>query len=405
MGPELGEVGVLDQDTRPVRAIGPVGGVNGDRRGGTGGQGGLLRRFPRRDAENPVCPAFRSVVRADYCEGVRTARVVRCSRSGHREPPRPRPRRRRARPGGRRTSAAPGRERGLRRSAVSPELPVLVDERGAADGLGGHRQPHDDSPGRRQATSSCTRHASGPTAGDARQAVVVAPAHAFELSGPFCANCSARAACQWRATSRRSAASSRCSVGQPVLFLRRSAHQALVLGCDREPRLSSSRRGRPGHQRDPGDADWPSSACSPSAAAGSHSPSVATRGRPPRSPPRSATPRRLTVDLVDARATAAMAAAVARRVSAIHTVVYASGQVLSLDYISRLPASRFREQVGDDVVAFYNLVQPCVDPAPAEQGEPHRRGRDNRRHPCGVARHSSPPRRRRLSPRSSGTHL
>jgi 3-oxoacyl-[acyl-carrier protein] reductase len=69
-----------------------------------------------------------------------------------------------------------------------------------------------------------------------------------------------------------------------------------------------------------------------------------------------------SLDLKDAAATAAVVAAVAQRFGSIHTVVYASGPFVALEYVSRVTPATFSEQVQNDVIAFYNLVHPSIEP-------------------------------------------
>jgi 3-oxoacyl-[acyl-carrier protein] reductase len=68
------------------------------------------------------------------------------------------------------------------------------------------------------------------------------------------------------------------------------------------------------------------------------------------------------VDLVDAGAAGAALAAVERHFGAIHTLVYAAGPYVPLQYLSRVSPQRFKEQVDADTIAFFNLVQPAIEP-------------------------------------------
>jgi NAD(P)-dependent dehydrogenase (short-subunit alcohol dehydrogenase family) len=67
------------------------------------------------------------------------------------------------------------------------------------------------------------------------------------------------------------------------------------------------------------------------------------------------------LDLTDADAAEAVLDAVAERFGGIHTIVYASGPHVQLDYLSRITPQRFREQVEADSIAFFNLVQPAIE--------------------------------------------
>jgi 3-oxoacyl-[acyl-carrier protein] reductase len=75
-----------------------------------------------------------------------------------------------------------------------------------------------------------------------------------------------------------------------------------------------------------------------------------------------------SVDLKDAEATAAVVGAVEERFGAIHTLVYASGPFVSLDYVSRVTPAAFREQVENDAIAFYNLLFPAIEPLRRSKG-------------------------------------
>ena len=66
------------------------------------------------------------------------------------------------------------------------------------------------------------------------------------------------------------------------------------------------------------------------------------------------------LDLRDVDATAAMLTELEERFGGIHTVVYASGPFVQLDYLSNVTPQQFREQLEADAVAFFNLVQPAI---------------------------------------------
>ena len=75
-----------------------------------------------------------------------------------------------------------------------------------------------------------------------------------------------------------------------------------------------------------------------------------------------------SVDLKDADAAATVVAAAEERFAAIHTLVYASGPYVALDYVSRVAPATFREQLENDAVAFYNLVHPAIGPLRRSKG-------------------------------------
>jgi NAD(P)-dependent dehydrogenase (short-subunit alcohol dehydrogenase family) len=63
------------------------------------------------------------------------------------------------------------------------------------------------------------------------------------------------------------------------------------------------------------------------------------------------------LDLTDAEAAAAVVSAAGE----IHTLVYASGPFVPLDYISRVTPEQFRAQIDADAVAFFNVLRPAVE--------------------------------------------
>jgi 3-oxoacyl-[acyl-carrier protein] reductase len=67
------------------------------------------------------------------------------------------------------------------------------------------------------------------------------------------------------------------------------------------------------------------------------------------------------LDLTDAAATASLLAEIDEQFGGIHTIVYASGPFVQLEYLSRVTPEKFREQLESDTVAFYNLVQPAIE--------------------------------------------
>jgi NAD(P)-dependent dehydrogenase (short-subunit alcohol dehydrogenase family) len=66
------------------------------------------------------------------------------------------------------------------------------------------------------------------------------------------------------------------------------------------------------------------------------------------------------LSLEDEEATAAFLADVAERYGGIHTLVHAAGPHVRQVHLSKVPPSEFRRQVEQEVVAFFNLVQPAL---------------------------------------------
>jgi NAD(P)-dependent dehydrogenase (short-subunit alcohol dehydrogenase family) len=66
------------------------------------------------------------------------------------------------------------------------------------------------------------------------------------------------------------------------------------------------------------------------------------------------------LDLTDAAATAQFLAEANERFGGIHTLVYASGPHVPMVHLSRVTPEQFREQIEQDAVAFFNLVQPAL---------------------------------------------
>jgi NAD(P)-dependent dehydrogenase (short-subunit alcohol dehydrogenase family) len=64
--------------------------------------------------------------------------------------------------------------------------------------------------------------------------------------------------------------------------------------------------------------------------------------------------------LEDEQATAAFLAEVAERFGGIHTLVYASGPHVPMIHLSKVTPAEFRRQIEQDVIAFFNLVQPAL---------------------------------------------
>ena len=66
------------------------------------------------------------------------------------------------------------------------------------------------------------------------------------------------------------------------------------------------------------------------------------------------------LDLVDADATNEFLADAARHFDGIHTLVHAAGPFVPQIHLSRVEPAQFKQQVEEDVVAFFNLVQPVL---------------------------------------------
>jgi 3-oxoacyl-[acyl-carrier protein] reductase len=70
--------------------------------------------------------------------------------------------------------------------------------------------------------------------------------------------------------------------------------------------------------------------------------------------------RAWSLDLVEADATSEVLADAARHFGGIHTVVHAAGPHVPQIHLSRVDPARFKQQVEEEVVAFFNLLQPSV---------------------------------------------
>jgi NAD(P)-dependent dehydrogenase (short-subunit alcohol dehydrogenase family) len=66
------------------------------------------------------------------------------------------------------------------------------------------------------------------------------------------------------------------------------------------------------------------------------------------------------LDLCDAPATTRVVADIVRTLGGIHTVVYASVPHVPLVHVSRVPPPQFRDQIANDVLAFYNLAHATL---------------------------------------------
>lgn len=75
-----------------------------------------------------------------------------------------------------------------------------------------------------------------------------------------------------------------------------------------------------------------------------------------------------SVDLKDTAAAAALVGGVQERFGSIHTLVYASGPFVSLEYISQVTPELFKQQIENDAIAFYNLVYPAIEPLRRSKG-------------------------------------
>jgi 3-oxoacyl-[acyl-carrier protein] reductase len=66
------------------------------------------------------------------------------------------------------------------------------------------------------------------------------------------------------------------------------------------------------------------------------------------------------LDLVEADATSEFLADAARHFGGIHTLVHAAGPHVPQIHLSRVDPARFKQQVEEEVVAFFNLLQPSL---------------------------------------------
>ena len=66
------------------------------------------------------------------------------------------------------------------------------------------------------------------------------------------------------------------------------------------------------------------------------------------------------LDLVDAEATRETLAQIAEQFGGIHTLVHAAGPHVPQIHLSRVHPAQFRQHVEEEVVAFFNLVQPSL---------------------------------------------
>lgn len=70
--------------------------------------------------------------------------------------------------------------------------------------------------------------------------------------------------------------------------------------------------------------------------------------------------RAYRLDLTDAEACAKVVDAVAADFDGLHTLVYAAGPHVPMIHLSRVTPERFRGQILDDAVAFFNAVRPAL---------------------------------------------
>jgi 3-oxoacyl-[acyl-carrier protein] reductase len=89
------------------------------------------------------------------------------------------------------------------------------------------------------------------------------------------------------------------------------------------------------------------------------------REAPETSPPRT---RAYRLDLRDADACAKVVDAAAADFGGLHTLVYAAGPHVPMVHLSRVTPERFRTQVLDDAVAFFNAVHPALPHLRATRG-------------------------------------
>jgi NAD(P)-dependent dehydrogenase (short-subunit alcohol dehydrogenase family) len=74
------------------------------------------------------------------------------------------------------------------------------------------------------------------------------------------------------------------------------------------------------------------------------------------------------LSLEDDAATASFLDEVAKEFGGIHTLVYASGPHVPMVHLSKVTPAQFRKQVDQDVIAFFNLVQPALSHLRSVQG-------------------------------------
>ena len=77
--------------------------------------------------------------------------------------------------------------------------------------------------------------------------------------------------------------------------------------------------------------------------------------------------RALQLDLSDSKAVK-QAVEGASADGGLHTVVYASGPHVPMEYVSNVPPERFWEQCGNDILAFYNLLHASLGYLRAKTG-------------------------------------
>src|SRR5690625_4356479 len=74
------------------------------------------------------------------------------------------------------------------------------------------------------------------------------------------------------------------------------------------------------------------------------------------------------LDVQDPQACAALVQELVTHHGGIHTLVHAAGPHVPMIHLSRVEPDRFREQVEADLVGFFNIAQPTLEPLRTSQG-------------------------------------
>jgi len=74
------------------------------------------------------------------------------------------------------------------------------------------------------------------------------------------------------------------------------------------------------------------------------------------------------LDLLDATGTAAFVDRVAEQLGGVHTLVHASGPLVRQVHLARVDPASFREHLEQEVMAFYDVVQPAIPHLRAARG-------------------------------------
>ncbi len=74
------------------------------------------------------------------------------------------------------------------------------------------------------------------------------------------------------------------------------------------------------------------------------------------------------LDLLDAAATAAFVERVAAQFGGVHTLVHASGPLVRQVHLGRVDPASFREHLEQEVMAFYDVMQPTITHLRAARG-------------------------------------